>query len=341
MQKQNVVVGNLVYSLVLGMSVPDVSGAAVANLEVESLKHAKPTFHGDTIYAVTRVLDRKETSDGKRGIVTVEIQGHQPARGGGLLLQAPADGVEAGVRPGPPVPLRRGGLRRGLTGADRWTYLSATCMVQGMAGRIRDAARGFDANAGAYEVARPSYPAEAVAHIVGHGGHRPRHPGARPGRRHGQAHPPAGPHRGRGGGGRAGGRHAGPARRAPARRRGPRRYGRGAAAGRRLGRRGHRGPGLPLVRRAGGAGRVAPRAAPGRPPVPGVEHPGPRRRLGAGRSATCSSTGPAWSGPTTATTTSTTQPWWPSPAGSPRSSCGPTPGSSRATPTCWWPGPSR
>ena len=31
------VVGNLVYSLVLGMSVPDVSGAAIANLEVESL----------------------------------------------------------------------------------------------------------------------------------------------------------------------------------------------------------------------------------------------------------------------------------------------------------------
>src|SRR5690606_25855770 len=60
-QKQNVVVGNLVYSLVLGMSVPDVSGAAVANLEVESLKHARPTYHGDTIYAVTRVLDKKET----------------------------------------------------------------------------------------------------------------------------------------------------------------------------------------------------------------------------------------------------------------------------------------
>ena len=34
---KNVVVGNLVYSLVLGMSVPDVSGAALANLEVESL----------------------------------------------------------------------------------------------------------------------------------------------------------------------------------------------------------------------------------------------------------------------------------------------------------------
>ena len=72
---RNVVVGNLVYSLVLGMSVPDVSGAAVANLEVESLKHAKPTFHGDTIYAETRVLSKRETSKGDRGIVTVETKG--------------------------------------------------------------------------------------------------------------------------------------------------------------------------------------------------------------------------------------------------------------------------
>ncbi len=72
---KNVVVGNLVYSLVLGMSVPDVSGSAVANLEIETLKHAKPTFHGDTIYAVTKVLDKAETSDGKRGIVTVETKG--------------------------------------------------------------------------------------------------------------------------------------------------------------------------------------------------------------------------------------------------------------------------
>ncbi len=72
---KNVVVGNLVYSLVLGMSVPDVSGAAIANLEVETLRHAKPTFHGDTIYAVTKVIDVRETSKGDRGIVTVETKG--------------------------------------------------------------------------------------------------------------------------------------------------------------------------------------------------------------------------------------------------------------------------
>ena len=73
---KNVVVGNLVYSLVLGMSVPDVSGSAIANLEVESLQHRAPTFHGDTIYAVTKVLDKVEsTSKPDRGVVTVETRG--------------------------------------------------------------------------------------------------------------------------------------------------------------------------------------------------------------------------------------------------------------------------
>jgi len=73
---KNVVVGNLVYSLVLGMSVPDVSGSAIANLEVETLSHKRPTFHGDTIYAESRVLEKVESkSKEDRGIVTVESKG--------------------------------------------------------------------------------------------------------------------------------------------------------------------------------------------------------------------------------------------------------------------------
>jgi len=75
-QGRNVVVGNLVYSLVLGMSVPDVSGAAIANLEIETLQHKHPTFHGDTIHAETRVLDVKPTTaKPDRGVVTVETKG--------------------------------------------------------------------------------------------------------------------------------------------------------------------------------------------------------------------------------------------------------------------------
>jgi len=35
---------------------------------------------------------------------------------------------------------------------------------------VKSEVRGFDVNAAAYERARPSYPPEAVAHIVGHGG---------------------------------------------------------------------------------------------------------------------------------------------------------------------------
>lgn len=58
------------------MSVPDVSGAAIANLEIESLTHKKPTFHGDTIYAETKVLAvAPSSSKPDRGIVTVETKG--------------------------------------------------------------------------------------------------------------------------------------------------------------------------------------------------------------------------------------------------------------------------
>ena len=74
---RNVVVGNYIYSLLLGMSVPDVSGQAIANLEVESLRHVAPTFHGDTIYGETTVLDKRESeSKPDRGVVTVETRGY-------------------------------------------------------------------------------------------------------------------------------------------------------------------------------------------------------------------------------------------------------------------------
>ncbi|HVQ96813.1 MAG TPA: MaoC family dehydratase [Mycobacteriales bacterium] len=74
---RNVVVGNLIYSLLLGMSVPDVSGRAIANLEVESLRHVAPTFHGDTIYGETAVLDKAlSKSKPDRGVVHVQTRGY-------------------------------------------------------------------------------------------------------------------------------------------------------------------------------------------------------------------------------------------------------------------------
>ncbi len=74
--KQRVVAGPLVYAVVFGMSVADVSGKAIANLETESLQHVGPVFHGDTLYAESKVVDsRVSGSRPDRGIVTVDTRG--------------------------------------------------------------------------------------------------------------------------------------------------------------------------------------------------------------------------------------------------------------------------
>ena len=74
---QVLVVGTLVFSLVVGMTVPDISGKAIANLGYESIKHLAPTFVGDTIYARTKILDKRESkSKNDRGIVYVETIGY-------------------------------------------------------------------------------------------------------------------------------------------------------------------------------------------------------------------------------------------------------------------------
>jgi acyl dehydratase len=72
---QRLVVGTFVFSLVVGMTVADVSGRAVANLEYESVRHEAPVVHGDTLYAETRVLAKRPTADGRRGVVLVETRG--------------------------------------------------------------------------------------------------------------------------------------------------------------------------------------------------------------------------------------------------------------------------
>jgi hypothetical protein len=55
-----------------------VSGKAIANLEIESLRHVAPTFHGDTIYGETTVLGKRPSkSKDDRGIVEVETRGYK------------------------------------------------------------------------------------------------------------------------------------------------------------------------------------------------------------------------------------------------------------------------
>ncbi|TML31193.1 MAG: MaoC family dehydratase [Actinobacteria bacterium] len=74
-QGRNVVVGSLVYSLALGMSVSDVSGKAIANLATEELKHPAPVFHGDTLFVESEVLEvTPSRSKPDRGVVKVHTR---------------------------------------------------------------------------------------------------------------------------------------------------------------------------------------------------------------------------------------------------------------------------
>ena len=70
------VVGTLVFSIVVGMTVPDISGKAIANLGYEDVKHLAPVFINDTLYAKTRIINKRESKNKPdRGIVYVETFG--------------------------------------------------------------------------------------------------------------------------------------------------------------------------------------------------------------------------------------------------------------------------
>lgn len=67
------VVGTLVFSLAVGITVPDISGKAIANLEYEQVLHLQPVFINDTIYVRSKILDcipSKSKTD--RGVIYVE-----------------------------------------------------------------------------------------------------------------------------------------------------------------------------------------------------------------------------------------------------------------------------
>jgi len=74
---ERVVNGLYTMSLAVGLTVPDTTdGTIVANLSYDAVEHPAPVFHGDTIRAETTVLDKRPTSDGDRGIVTMQVDAY-------------------------------------------------------------------------------------------------------------------------------------------------------------------------------------------------------------------------------------------------------------------------
>ncbi len=72
---ERLVNGLLTMSLAVGVSIPDTTdGTIVANLSYDNVEHPEPVVHGDTIRAQSTVTDKRETSDGERGVVTMHVE---------------------------------------------------------------------------------------------------------------------------------------------------------------------------------------------------------------------------------------------------------------------------
>ena len=70
-------VSTLTLAIVTGLSVPDVSQNAVANLGWTDVRLLAPVFAGDTLYAGSEVLDvRPSASRPGQGIVRVRTRGY-------------------------------------------------------------------------------------------------------------------------------------------------------------------------------------------------------------------------------------------------------------------------
>jgi acyl dehydratase len=82
---ERLVDGTFVIALAVGMSVIDVSVNATANLGYDDIRHHAPVFHGDTIFAESEVLSKRELESREHvGIVETELRAYN--QDGDLVL---------------------------------------------------------------------------------------------------------------------------------------------------------------------------------------------------------------------------------------------------------------
>lgn len=136
----------LVFHMVFGKSVPDVSLNAVANLGYAGGRFGVPVFPGDTITTVSEVIGLKQNSSGKTGVVYVNSVGRNQ-RGESVLgfvrwVMVNKRDADA-LAPEPSVPDLPGALAPGelkVPGALRFTEYDET--LAGSASRWEDYAPG-------------------------------------------------------------------------------------------------------------------------------------------------------------------------------------------------------
>jgi len=74
---ERLVNGLVVIAIAVGMSVIDVSMNATANLGYDDVRHTGPVFHGDTLFAESEVVSKRESdSRDHAGIVTTRLRAY-------------------------------------------------------------------------------------------------------------------------------------------------------------------------------------------------------------------------------------------------------------------------
>ncbi|AQL44285.1 monoamine oxidase [Halorientalis sp. IM1011] len=74
---ERLVDGTFVIALAVGMSVADVSANATANLGYDDIRHHAPVFHGDTLFAESEVIEKRDSESRDHvGIVTTELRAY-------------------------------------------------------------------------------------------------------------------------------------------------------------------------------------------------------------------------------------------------------------------------
>ena len=77
---QRLVNGIFTFGLVVGLTVADLTeGTIIANLGYDKLNHPNPVFHGDTIYAESEIIEKRESkSRPNAGLVKIKCVGKKP-----------------------------------------------------------------------------------------------------------------------------------------------------------------------------------------------------------------------------------------------------------------------
>ena len=70
--KKQIVNGTYVFSVVVGMTVKDLSINAIANLGYDEIRHHGPVFLGDTIYVTSKIISQRKSKTNSKKIIGIE-----------------------------------------------------------------------------------------------------------------------------------------------------------------------------------------------------------------------------------------------------------------------------